>query len=119
MTNSKPPPPMPPTQDKHFTAFHSAAEEAVIRAGEAEWGNEGGHMSFAAGRIVRTPDAIFPYKVVMSHHGRADTARAFETMREAEAFIRRNTPIPAPRRTLYDRPGDVDVGPTVLKEVSP
>jgi hypothetical protein len=24
-------------------------------------------------------------------------------MREAEAFIRRNTPIPAARRTLYDR----------------
>ena len=74
-----------------------------MKGGEETWENEGGHMSFTAGRIVRTPAAVFPYKVVMSHHGRADTARAFETMREAEAFIRRNTPVPAARHTLYDR----------------
>lgn len=89
-----------------------------MQAGEAEWDNEGGHMSCTAGRIVRTPAAVFPYKVVMSHHGRADTARAFETMREAEAFIRRTTPVPAPCRTLYDRPADADPGAIVLKEVS-
>ena len=96
-------PPTPPTHGQHFTPFRSAAEEAAMKGGEDAWENEGGHMSFAAGRIVRTPDAVFPYKVVMSHHGRADSARAFETMREAEAFIRRNTPVPTARRTLYDR----------------
>lgn len=119
MSNSKPPPPIPTTQGKHFTAFRSAGEEAAMQAGEAEWDNEGGHMSFTAGRIVRTPADVFPYKVVMSHHGRADTARAFDTMREAEAFIRRNTPVPAPRRTLYDRPADAGPNPKPLNEVSP
>jgi len=94
-------PPTPPTQ--HFTPFRSAAEEAALKSGEEAWDNEGGHTSFTAGRIVRTPGAVFPYKVIMSHHGRADSARAFETMREAEAFIRRNTPVPIPHRTLYDR----------------
>jgi hypothetical protein len=94
----------PSTRGKHFTTFRSAAEEAALKTGEESWDNEGGHMSSSAGRIVRTPGAVFPYKVVMSHHGRADTARAFSTMREAEAFIRRNTPVPAPRRSLYDRP---------------
>lgn len=94
----------PSTRGKHFTPFRSAAEEAGLKTGEETRDNEGGHMSSSAGRIVRTPDAVFPYKVVMSHHGRADTARAFATMREAEAFIRRNTPVPAPSRTLYDRP---------------
>lgn len=96
-------PPTPPIHGQHFTPFRSAAEEAATKGGEDAWENEGGHMSFSAGRIVRTPDAVFPYKVVMSHHGRADSARAFETMREAEAFIRRNTPVPTARRTLYDR----------------
>ena len=97
-------PPTDPTIAKHFTPFRSAAEESASKIGEESWGNEGGHMSSTAGRIVHTPAAVFPYKVVMSHHGRADTARAFATMREAEAFIRRNTPVPAPHRTLYDRP---------------
>jgi len=96
-------PPTPPTNGKHFTPFRSAHEEAALKSGEEAWDNEGGHTSFTAGRIVRTPGAVFPYKVVMSHHGRADSARAFETMREAEAFIRRNTPVPTPHRTLYDR----------------
>ena len=92
-----------PTNGKHFTPFRSAHEEAALKSGEETWDNEGGHTSFTAGRIVRTPGAVFPYKVIMSHHGRADSARAFETMREAEAFIRRNTPVPIPHRTLYDR----------------
>ena len=96
-------PPTHPTRVKHFTPFRSAAEESALKSGEEDWENEGGHMSSTVGRIVRTPDAVFPYKVVMSHHGRADSARAFETMREAEAFIRRNTPVPTAHRTLYDR----------------
>ena len=90
-----------------------------MKGGEDEWENEGGHMSFTAGRIVRTPDAVFPYKVVMSHHGCADSARDFETRREAEAFIRRNTPVPAARRTLYDRAADEDLSAKSRNEVSP
>ena len=103
MPASPPTPPTHPTLSKHFTPFRSAAEEAALKSGEDGWDNEGGHMSFTAGRIVRTPDAVFPYKVVMSHHGHADSARAFETIREAEAYIRRNTPVPVAHRTLYDR----------------
>jgi hypothetical protein len=71
-------PPKPPTNGKHFTPFRSAHEEAALKSGEEAWDNEGGHTSFTAGRIVRTPGAVFPYKVVMSHHGHADSARAFE-----------------------------------------
>ena len=96
-------PPTPPTPLGHFTPFRSAAEEAALKIGEDEWDNEGGHMSATAGRIVRTPGGALPYKVVLSHHGRAETERGFATMRAAEAFIRRNTPPPAARPTLYDR----------------
>ena len=97
---------MPPLSksEMHFTAFRSAAEEAAMTKAEQDnWDNEGGHMSSTAGRIVRTPKCHMPYKVVLSHDGGGDTERAFVTMREAEAFIRRNTPVPAARRTLYDR----------------
>ena len=95
-----------PSPGKHFTTFRSAAEEAVMRVSEAEWDNEGGHMSSTAGRIVRTPGSEPPYKVILTHCGRLETERNFATMREAEEFIRRNTPVPAARRTLYDRPAD-------------
>jgi hypothetical protein len=44
-----------------------------------------------------------PYKVILPHHGRADSERAFASMRAAEAYIRRNTPRPAPRSTFWDR----------------
>lgn len=94
-------PPTPPTPVRHFTPFRSAAEET--KTGEDEWDNEGGHMSSSAGRVIRTPRSTLPYKAVLAHCGRAETERGFATMREAEAFIRRNTPVPAARRTLYDR----------------
>jgi hypothetical protein len=93
-------PPRKPTSGKHFTAFYSAAEEA---SEQESWDNEGGHTGPLRGRVVRTPGARFPYKVVLTHPGHADTARAFDSIREAEAFIRRSTPVPAPRSTLYDR----------------
>lgn len=92
-----------PAAGKHFTPFRSAANEAAMKDSEETWDNEGGHMSSTAGRIVRTPTSALPYKVILCHHGRADTERTFATMREAEAFIRRNTPLPAVRCTLYDR----------------
>jgi hypothetical protein len=97
----RPPPKL--TSGKHFTAFHSAAEEAVAASERESWDNEGGHTDPLRGRVVRTPGARFPYKAVLSHAGHADSARAFDSIREAEAFIRRNTPAPAPRSTLYDR----------------
>ena len=77
-------------------------------------------MSSTCGRLVRTPDAGLPYKVVLAHHGRAETAHAFATMRDAEAFIRRNTPVPAAAlSTLYDRDADEIVASTCsTKDVS-
>jgi hypothetical protein len=99
-------PPRPTKPGKHFTAFYSVAEETMAKAEEESWDNEGGHMSSTCGRVVRTPDASLPYKVVLTHHGRAESARAFASVREAEAFIRRNTPVPTPRSTLYDRDAD-------------
>jgi hypothetical protein len=73
--------------------------------------NEGGHMSSTAGRVMHVAGAELPYVAILSHHECEATQHAFATMREAEAFIKRNTPIPA--RTLsalYDRPAsEVDV----------
>jgi hypothetical protein len=72
---------------------------------EQGWDNEGGHMSSTAGRVMRVAGADLPYMVILSHHASEASEHAFATMREAEAFIKRNTPVPA--RTLsalYDRP---------------
>ena len=70
-----------------------------------DWDNEGGHMSSTAGRVTHVAGAELPYVAVLSHHAREATQHAFATMREAEAFIKRNTP-PQGRllSTLYDRP---------------
>ena len=88
-----------------FTVFRSAAEEAERKREEQAWDNEGGHMSSTAGRITHVPDADLPYVVILSHHGSETTEHAFGTMREAEAFIKRNTPVPARSLSaLYDRP---------------
>ena len=88
-----------------FTAVRSAAEEAAIKRGEEAWDNEGGHMSSTAGRITRVAGAELPYVVVLSHHGSDATEHAFATMRAAEAFIKRNTPVVGPGlSSLYDRP---------------
>ena len=96
-----------PRSGQGFTALFSAAEEPFAACQQQEsWDNEGGHMSSLRGRVIRTPDALLPYAVVLTHHGRAESARAFASMREAEAFIRRNTPVPALRSTLYDRAAD-------------
>jgi len=66
---------------------------------------EGGHMSSTAGRVMQVPGAELPFIAVLAHHGTDATEHGFATMREAEAFIKRNTPVPS--RTLsalYDRP---------------
>jgi hypothetical protein len=99
-------PPRRPTSGKYFTPLHFASEEALATSERESWDNEGGHTGPLRGRVVCTPGARFPYKAVMTHAGQADSARAFDSIREAEAFIRCNTPAPAPRPTLYDRPAD-------------
>ena len=88
-------------------------------AEQENWDNEGGHMSSTAGRVVRTPRCVMPYKVVLTHDGGEPTEYAFPTMQEAEAFIRRNTPRPAARCTLFDRAADEGLGRKPLREVVP
>ena len=46
------------------------------------------------GRIVLTPDAETPYKVVLQYLDGEDTEHPFQTMREGEAFIRGEFPVP-------------------------
>ena len=99
-------------KDKSFTVFHSAAEEAdtkreadVVKRDEQSWDNEGGHMSSTAGRVRRVRRTELPYVVILAHQGSEATEHGFGTMREAEAFIKRNTPVPgALLSTTYDRP---------------
>ena len=68
-----------------------------------DYKGEGGQMSSRFGRIVRTSDPELPYKAILTHDQCAETECAFATMREAEAFIRRNTPRPKARSTFWDR----------------
>jgi hypothetical protein len=95
-----------------FTAFRSAAEEDegkreinALKADEQSFGDEGGHMSSTAGRVMRVSGADLPYIVILAHHESETTEHQFATMREAEAYIRRNTPVPgAILSTKFDRP---------------
>ena len=64
---------------------------------------EGGHMSSMYGRIARTDDPDRPYTAILTHDECAETQCSFATMREAEDFIRRNTPRPKARSTFWDR----------------
>ena len=97
---------------KSFTAFRSAAEEAdtkreieAMKHEELAFDNEGGHMSSTTGRVTRVSGADLPYIVTLAHHRSEPTEHAFATMREAEAFIERNTPVPGRAlSSLYDRP---------------
>jgi len=93
--------PPPARLSKHFTSFRSA-EENAMNSDEAG-PNEGEHLSSSSGVVVSTPGSDLPYKAVLSHRGQSDSEHPFPTIREAEAFIRRHTPVPPARRTLYDR----------------
>jgi hypothetical protein len=64
-------------------------------------------MSSTAGRVIHRPGAGLPYVAILAHHGGEATEHGFATMREAEAFIKRNTP-PTGRTLsqLYDRPAE-------------
>ena len=91
--------------NKSFTVFRSAAEEADMKRNEQDWDNEGGHMSSTAGRVTHKPRTKLPYMVTLAHHQSDETRHSFASMREAEAFIKRNTPVPrAILPTTYDRP---------------
>jgi hypothetical protein len=98
------------SRGKSFTAFRSAAEEVdakrdALKREEQSWDNEGGHMSSMAGRVVHVSGAELPYVVILTHHDSEGTEHGFATMREAEAFIKRNTPVPGRALSaLYDQP---------------
>ena len=75
-----------------------------MKSKEQTLDNKGGHMSSSAGRVKHVPDADLSYVVVLTHPGSEVTEHSFATMREAEAFIKRNTPVPAAAlSTLLDR----------------
>ena len=113
-------------KDKSFTVFRSAAEEAAakIAADEAatkrseeRWENEGGHMSSMSGRVKHVPGSDLPFVVTLTHHECETTEHPFPTMREAEAFIERNTPVPRPAlSSLYDQPASDFGSPTSYSE---
>jgi len=100
------------SKGKSFTPFRSAAEEDhtkrendAVKRDEQCWENEGGHMSSTTGRVTRISGADLPYVVTLAHHATESTEHQFATMREAEAYIKRNTPVPgAVLSTTYDRP---------------
>jgi hypothetical protein len=86
----------------HFTMFRSATEQADLKVIEKSRDPEGGHMSCTSGRIITVRGGGKPFKVIMSRQAGEKSEHLFATMREAEAFIRRNTPRPPERSTTYD-----------------
>jgi hypothetical protein len=68
---------------------------------------EGGPMSSTAGHVIHRRGAGLPFVAVLAHFGGESSEHGFATMREAEAFIKRNTP-PTGRSLseLYDRPAE-------------
>lgn len=100
---------------KSFTAFSSAAEEVAMGSVQ-DRDNEGGHMSATAGRVKHVAGADLPFVVTLTHQKYEATEHPFATMREAEAFIERNTPVPrAALSSLYDRPAS-DFGASAAEE---
>lgn len=94
-----------PSNDRFDTVFRSSVEEAATKTAEQRWANEGGSMRSTAGYVTRLVGASLPYTAVLTRPRGLALERSFSTMREAEAFIRRNSPLPAPAlSTLYDQP---------------
>ena len=88
-----------------FTIFRSAAQEAKMKREEETGEDVAGHMSSTAGRGMHVQGAELRYVVILTQPGREATEHSFATMREAEACIKRNTPVPGPAlSSLYDRP---------------
>jgi hypothetical protein len=93
------------SNSKSFTVFRSASEEAEMKRAKQDCTHEGGHMSSTSGRVIHRPDEDLPFVAILSHHRSERTEHGFATMREAEAFIKRNTPVPERKLSkLYDRP---------------
>lgn len=89
---------------QQLTVVPLADEETSVEGPEEDWENEGGHMTATCGRVVSTPAGVQRYKVILSHHCGAESERGFASMREAEAFIKHNTPVHGPALSaLYDR----------------
>ena len=107
------------SKDTSFTVFRSASEEAETVREQQSWDDEGGHMSSTAGRVTRVPGAKLPYVVTLMHHLSDATKHSFRSMREAEAFIKRNTPVPgAVFSTTYDRPAPaLGASPTGTEDI--
>lgn len=92
-----------PSKRKGFSIFPSAQEEVDSKTRKVDREEEeGGHMSCTAGRIVSTPGEAQPFKAIMSREDGETFERAFGSMEDAEAFVRRNTPRPQARSTTYD-----------------
>jgi len=101
-----------PSVRRSFSVFRSAAEEATTKSEQDEWDNEGGHMSSTAGQARHIAGAELPYVVTMKHDLSEATEHPFATMRESEAFIKRNTPVPSPAlSSLYDQPASEFAAP--------
>jgi hypothetical protein len=90
-------------KDRGFSIFRSAGEEAELRRdGETQHDHESGHASCVSGRIVSRRGTPMPFTAVMKREDGTAFEVDFASMGEAETFIRRNTPRPAPRLTTYD-----------------
>jgi hypothetical protein len=61
-------------------------------------------MTATRGRVVQTPAAKEPYKVILEHEAGKDTEHAVSTVREGEALIAQETPKPPERDTTRDQP---------------
>jgi hypothetical protein len=51
-------------------------------------------MSFIAGRVVVTPGATLPYKVILEQEGHGRAEHPVATVREGEALIRERIHVP-------------------------
>ena len=51
-------------------------------------------MGFIAGRVVVTPDATLPYKVILEQEGDQCSELPVATVREGEALIRERVAVP-------------------------
>ena len=61
-------------------------------------------MTATRGRVVQTPGAKEPYKVILEYEVGQDIEEAVRTVREGEDLIKEETPAPQKRDTSRDRP---------------
>ena len=95
----------PAPSKPHRSDLRTAAESADMRAAQEHWDNDGGQMC-VAGRIVLKREGNLRYAVILTRDEGGFIQRAFATMREAEAFLRRNTPVAVSAGSIFERPAD-------------